>query len=133
MERKEMAIEIKETGKEMQQRFQEFFEEEVRREEFLQNSSSSTEKEVKKILSWIAVEKQQRKFIIATLERVGDCTIMNVSGGRKEFRSHKNMDDVKKALEYIAENVCGEHSTLKNLEVSRMNTVKVAFTVKIKF
>lgn len=133
MEKKGLNIEIKETGKGMPQRLREFLETEIVREEFICSNSNSLEKEIKRILTWMASVKEQGNYLFATLERIGDCTIMHVPGGRKEFRSHKNMDDVKEALEYIAANICGEGCTLIRLDVSRMNAVKVAYTVNIQF
>ena len=128
-----MNIEIKETRNDEVQKFREYLEAEIKAEQFRNSNSNSLEKEIKRILTWIASTKQQGNLIFATLERLGDCTIMHVPGGRKEYRSHKNIDDVKEALEYISENICGEGFTLASLEVSKMNTVKLAFTVNIKF
>lgn len=128
-----MNIEIKETGKEMPQRFREFFEAEIAREEFMSSNNNPIEKETKRILTWIASVKQKGNLIIATLERLGDATFIHIAGCEKVFSTYKNIDKVKAALEYIRENVCGEGCAIKSLELSRMSSPKKAYTVKIEF
>ena len=134
MEKREMNIEIKETGKEMAGRLREFLAAEVERVNVLKDNENDLEKEAKNILLWIAARKKEKPMIIATLEQWGSSSVIVEKGKEsKRYKSNKTLEEIKKVLEYINTDVCNDTTAVKTIDVQKNHTQNYSYSVIVRF